>query len=94
MSVLLQLVPMESVFQQINKLSANVVSTSQGVAIAVAVVIFLMVGISCRFKASTMIITFLCCSFGVWAVFNMNFGKQSMSDTIGGNNAAPAAGRP
>lgn len=90
----LTLVPMESIFTKINTLAAQTVSTGQVVATAIAVVIFLAVGFNCRFKAGTMLITFLICGFCVWAVGNMDVGSKVANDTINDNPAAAATQAP
>ncbi|MDN5562558.1 MAG: hypothetical protein L0G49_02085 [Luteococcus sp.] len=90
----LTMVPMESIFTAINNLATQTVSTSEIVAGAIAAVIFLAVGFSCRFKAGTMIITFLICSFCYWAVGNMDVGKKVTDDTLNVKQAAPASQAP
>lgn len=86
------LVPMESIFTLINDLANQTVSTAQIVVIAFAVVAFVVLSALKGFKGGSMLILFIICSFFVWAVFNMDMGKTTVDDTIGGgSNPAPAA---
>ncbi len=91
---ILMLVPMESFFTKINTLAGSTLSTAQIVAIAFAVIMFFVLSARSNFKTSSMIISFVVCSFFVWAVFNMNWGKTTMGETINTNPAPAANGQP
>lgn len=76
------------IFDLLSRLLEDTQTLIETAVVIVAVIFFLVIAIQSRFAVGKTILAFLIAAFVVWVVFNIDFGRDLIDDTI--TDSAPA----
>jgi hypothetical protein len=76
------------IFDLLRRLLNDTEALLQVAVVVIALIFFLVVAIQSKFSVGKTILAFLIAAFVIWVVFNIDFGRDLMDDTI--NPGAPA----
>lgn len=76
------------IFDLLNRLLSDTEALVRTGVVVVAMIFFLIVAIQSRFAFGRTLMAFLVAAFVIWVVFNIDFGRDLIDDTIDPGTAA------